>query len=154
MTIRLLAAGRPADRELLALHERYAQRIRRLGLRYEAEWVRVAATGGRGAADRQCREEARRMLERHAGHGSLVALDIHGQALSSEELAARIERWATPSATLLVGGPAGLHGTALEAATFRWSLSRLTLPHELVPVVVAEQLYRALTIRRGLPYHK
>ena len=67
---------------------------------------------------------------------------------------ARLERWATPRLTLVVGGPLGLHRKLLERADGRWSLSPLTFPHELVRGLVAEQLYRALTILRRVPYHK
>src|SRR4029079_4777981 len=77
-----------------------------------------------------------------------------GTQWSSEDVAARLEGWASPAACLVVGGPLGLHPSLLERASVRWSLSRLTFPHELVRVLVAEQLYRALSILRGLPYHR
>jgi 23S rRNA (pseudouridine1915-N3)-methyltransferase len=100
------------------------------------------------------RRESRALLELHDGRGTLVALDPRGRLLTSPELAERLERWATPRATFLVGGPLGLADEILRDAAVRWSLSPLTFPHELVPALLAEQLYRALCILRGSPYHK
>jgi 23S rRNA (pseudouridine1915-N3)-methyltransferase len=85
-----------------------------------------------------------------------VALARQGSAWTSTELARRLEAWqreARPVA-LAIGGSRGLAGDLLAAATDRWSLGPLTLPHELARVVVVEQLYRASTILRGEPYHK
>jgi 23S rRNA (pseudouridine1915-N3)-methyltransferase len=56
--------------------------------------------------------------------------------------------------TLVIGGPTGLHEGLVERADGAWSLSRLTFPHELVRAIVAEQLYRAATLLRNIPYHK
>ena len=84
----------------------------------------------------------------------LIALDAAGRLFDSETLAEHIESWTTPAATLLIGGPLGLHSSIGEKAQLQWSLSPLTFPHELMRVLVAEQLYRALTILRGVPYHK
>jgi 23S rRNA (pseudouridine1915-N3)-methyltransferase len=84
----------------------------------------------------------------------VVALDRSGALLDSEELARMLERWANPAATFLVGGPLGLHRTVFEGSDRVWSLSPLTFPHEIARALVAEQLYRAVTILRGVPYHK
>ena len=101
-------------------------------------------------------EEAERLLARRPAGSRLVALARQGAGWSSEELARRMERWtheARPVA-LAIGGSHGLAPDLLSAAADRWSLGPLTLPHELARVVVAEQLYRAVTILRGEPYHK
>ena len=66
--------------------------------------------------------------------------------LDSRELSRLLERWATPRATFVIGGPLGLEREFSAEAGARWSLSALTFPHELARVLVAEQLYRALTI--------
>ncbi len=74
----------------------------------------------------------------------------------ASDLARRLERWETDGRPLafLIGGSTGLDPDLVAKADARWSLGPLTLPHELARVVVAEQLYRAGTIRRGEPYHK
>jgi len=95
------------------------------------------------------------ILER-AGKDYLVALVIAGEQLTSPALAQFLEQRAqqTPEICLLIGGPEGLPQAVVEAANYRWSLSKLTLPHDLAMVVVLEALYRASTITAGHPYHK
>jgi 23S rRNA (pseudouridine1915-N3)-methyltransferase len=86
----------------------------------------------------------------------VVALDIAGKSMSTEQvsvwLAERL-RDARPLA-LLIGGPDGLAPSCREKADFTWSLSPLTLPHALARVVVAEQIYRAMSLLAGHPYHR
>ncbi len=154
MKTRLFCVGKPRDPAACRLHDDYARRLGRLGLRHESDHVADVRAGGRYTDEHAREREAASLLERSGGGGTLVALDRQGEQWSSRELADRIERWATPQLTLVIGGPTGLHASVLERAGFRWSLSRLTFPHELVRVLVVEQLYRALTLRRGLPYHK
>lgn len=154
MRIRLLSVGKPRDPIASRLHDEYAERIRNLGVRYETDWVADVKPGGRFSDDHVMAREARGLLERVDGRGTLVALDAGGEMLTSRQLADVIERWATPRLTLVVGGPLGLHASLLARADRSWSLSTLTFPHELVRGLVTEQLYRAVSIRRGVPYHK
>ncbi|HMD72559.1 MAG TPA: 23S rRNA (pseudouridine(1915)-N(3))-methyltransferase RlmH [Steroidobacteraceae bacterium] len=86
----------------------------------------------------------------------VVALDVGGNAMSTEQLSvwlARRMQEGRPLA-LLIGGPDGLAPEALSRADQQWSLSPLTLPHALVRVIVAEQLYRATSLLAGHPYHR
>ena len=84
------------------------------------------------------------------------ALDVTGREYSSEELAAELKQWLQDGrdVALLVGGPDGLAAACLARAERRWSLSRLTLPHMLVRILVAEQLYRSWSLLHGHPYHR
>ena len=154
MKVRLLCVGRPRDRRLIALHDDYAERIRRLGGRYETAWVPEVRAGTKYSDDHVREREGHALLEARESGSLLVALDRRGAMMTTEELASRIERWLTPRAEIVIGGPLGLHAGVLNAADHRWSLSPLTYPHELVRVIVAEQVYRALALVRGLPYHK
>lgn len=154
LKLQLICVGKPADRALDALHDRYASRLSRLGARYASVWVPDVRAGGRYTEEHAREREGRSVLEAARDRGRLVALDRSGELFDSETLAARIETWASPQCSIAIGGPLGLHGEVLRRADHVWSLSPLTLPHELVRVVVAEQLYRALSIRRGLPYHR
>ena len=89
--------------------------------------------------------------------GRIWALDERGKQMSSEELAKALGdlmRSGEAGLTLVIGGADGLGDEMRERAHFVWSLSRLTLPHRLVRVVLLEQLYRALSIIRGEPYHR
>jgi 23S rRNA (pseudouridine1915-N3)-methyltransferase len=90
------------------------------------------------------------------GNGYKAALAIEGRQLSSPELAKFLEKRALDGRELcfIIGGPEGLPQSVTSAADFAWSLSKLTLPHDLAMVVLAETLYRAGTINAGQPYHK
>jgi len=85
----------------------------------------------------------------------VFALTIDGKPRSSEELAARIEELAgrVPELAFIIGGADGIPADVVAAAHERLSLSRMTLPHRLARLVLVEQLYRAMTIRKGEPYH-
>lgn len=100
--------------------------------------------------------EGEALLRRAGRDCHLVALDIGGSALSTGQLADRLAEWRMGGrdVCLLIGGPDGLSHTCIDAAAERWSLSPLTLPHPLVRIVVAEQLYRAWSIAAGHPYHR
>jgi 23S rRNA (pseudouridine1915-N3)-methyltransferase len=86
----------------------------------------------------------------------VIALDVGGRRLSTEDLAGRLKAWqmSGDNYSLLIGGPDGLSEDCLARADQRWSLSDLTLPHPLVRVLLAEQLYRAWTITVNHPYHR
>jgi len=148
----LLAVGklRPAYR---AACDDYLRRLGRHAKVHEVE-VREAARAPTRAV--QQAEEAKRLRDRIPDRARTVALARGGKGWSSADLAGRLERWEAEGRPLafLIGGSTGLDGDLLRHADERWSLGPLTLPHELARVVVAEQLYRAGTIRRGEPYHK
>jgi 23S rRNA (pseudouridine1915-N3)-methyltransferase len=101
--------------------------------------------------------EAERIEAALAPGERVIALDGGGRSLSSEALADRLEQarmTAVPAWCFVIGGPSGLHARVLERADERWSLSSFTLPHRLARLVLSEQIYRAVTILRGEPYHK
>jgi 23S rRNA (pseudouridine1915-N3)-methyltransferase len=86
-----------------------------------------------------------------------VLLDPAGSEWTSPELATEVLRWqdgGTKEVTFIVGGPSGVSSALSARVSKRWSLSRLTLTHEMARVVLLEQLYRAYTIIHGLPYQK
>ena len=154
MRIRLLCVGKPRESLCAGLHDEYAERLTRLGVRYETASVGEVRPGSRYSDDHVREREAQALLDRLDGKETVVALDENGELFDSRQLAEALERWATPRATLIVGGPLGLHTSVLERANHRWSLSPLTFPHELARALAAEQLYRAVTLKRGIPYHK
>lgn len=90
------------------------------------------------------------------GNAYRVALEIEGTNFSSPQLAAFLEKQALGGREVcfVIGGPEGLPQTVRAACETQWSLSKLTLPHDLAMVVTAEALYRASTITAGHPYHK
>ena len=102
------------------------------------------------------RDEGQRIIKALKSGTHLVALDERGEELTSVELATRLGSWRERHGhvSLAVGGADGFDAQVLGAAAERWSLSRLTLPHLFVQVVVAEQIYRAASILAGHPYHR
>lgn len=99
--------------------------------------------------------EAKRILEA-AGRDYLVVLDEHGQEASTVQLAERMQKWMGEGRdiALVVGGADGLHQDVKMRADWLWSLSRLTLPHAMVRVLLTEQLYRAWSVINNHPYHR
>lgn len=100
--------------------------------------------------------EGEKMLAVLKPGATVIALDSQGTLWSTEELALRLQGWQQTSKRLdfLIGGPDGLAPACLKHAQGRWSLSPLTLPHLLVRVLLAEQLYRAWSVLQNHPYHK
>ena len=101
--------------------------------------------------------EARLLLERIEPGSVVWVLDREGALLLSTDFARRIktlQALGTRRLTLLIGGADGLDATCIARADFRWSLSPLTFLHEMTRLIVLEQLFRAIKINRGEPYHR
>ena len=100
--------------------------------------------------------ESRALYEAMPVRARVVALDVRGHAWSTEKLAANLEQWMQEGRDVgfMIGGPDGIEADIMNRADDRWSLGPLTLPHPLVRVVLAEQLYRAWTITQNHPYHR
>jgi 23S rRNA (pseudouridine1915-N3)-methyltransferase len=152
--MRLVAAGTRMPAWVDAGVADYAARLRG---DYRLELVEIdlgRRTGGDAA--RAIESEGARMLAGAGPRAGLVALQVGGRALGSEQLARWLgERAATGEPlAFCIGGPDGLAPAVDARAVLRWSLSPLTLPHGLARVVVAEALYRAVSILKGLPYHR
>lgn len=116
-----------------------------------------AAHQGRGVSAERAREvEGDRLLAALPGRATVIALDERGEPWTTAALARELRGWLASGSdvALLVGGAEGLAPGCLTRAARRWSLSPLTLPHMLVRVVVAEQVYRAWSLQAGHPYHR
>jgi 23S rRNA (pseudouridine1915-N3)-methyltransferase len=132
----------------------YAERLRGTALRLrEVEAAR--RTEGADVA-RLLADEGKRLLAAVPKDARVIALDRIGKAITTQQIAAAMRDWRQEGrdVAFLIGGPEGLPDECLAAAGERWSLSVLTLPHPLVRLVLAEQLYRAWSILEGLPYHR
>lgn len=154
MRARLICVGKPKNLHANALYDDFADRIGKLGLEFSQQWVAEERSGGRYSDDHVMERESRRLLAMVEKGVRLVALDRRGRQFESEHLAPLLQRWTTPAAAFVLGGPLGHDGDLLDQADEVWSLGPLTLPHELARVVAAEQIYRAMTLIRGVPYHK
>lgn len=158
MRIDICAVGRMKqgpERELAARYlERAAAAGRTLGL---SGFIvsEIAESRASSAAARKS-EEGRALAEQAAGT-VLVALDEHGRSMGSAEFAQRIARWrdeGRPALSFAIGGADGLDPALVKSAELALSFSPLTWPHQLVRIMLAEQLYRVTTILSGHPYHR
>lgn len=136
-------------------YEEYARRLPAdCGLRL----VEIpAGKRGKGAdIARITQQEGEKMLAALPKGARVVVLDVKGRPWSTEVLSQELDAWRHDGrdVALLVGGPEGLAPECVARAEQRWSLSNLTLPHPLVRIVVAEQLYRAWSILHNHPYHR
>ena len=136
-------------------YDEYAKRLPR-----ECELVlKEVAPGKRGKNSdvaRIVKDEGDRMQAAIPQGAHIVTLDMPGKPWTTPELALAMQRWMAcgQNVALLIGGPEGLSDSAKQLARESWSLSRLTFPHPLVRIVVAEQLYRAWSIIHNHPYHR
>lgn len=118
--------------------------------------ITPAKRGKSGSASQWMREEGDRLLSQIPDNHHVVALDVKGKSWTTEQLAEQLKNWLADGrdVSLLVGGPDGMDQRCLQRADQTWSLSPLTLPHPLVRIVMAEQLYRAWTVLQNHPYHR
>jgi 23S rRNA (pseudouridine1915-N3)-methyltransferase len=166
MKIQLLSVGRRMPRWVDEAFAEYAKRLPpscslslteiEPALRQRPGKRSQYSTASPAQRERIIATEGERILKALPTSALTVALDARGQMWSTEALAAELERWLAGGrdVALLVGGADGLDPRCLARAEQRWSLSRLTFPHPLVRVILAEQIYRAWSILQGHPYHR
>ena len=159
MRIGILAVGRMKqgpERELVARYlDRAAASGKSLGLTGFAVAELVESRASSPAARKT--EEARALHEHLPGTGTLVALDERGALMGSDDFAKKLGRWrddGVQNLSFVIGGADGLDPGFVRSATLILSFSPLTWPHQLVRIMLAEQLYRATTILSGHPYHR
>jgi 23S rRNA (pseudouridine1915-N3)-methyltransferase len=159
MRVSLIAVGRLKDSAERGLADRYIERFDRLGRGIglgPVEQIELGESRKDNAAARRA-DEADAMLARVPDGGRVVVLDAGGKQLSSEEFGALIGAWRDAGVSrscFLIGGPDGQGEAVTAAADLTLSLGRMTLPHGLARIVLAEQLYRSATILAGHPYHR
>ncbi len=150
MKFRFIWIGKTRDAHIRALVDEYLKRLSRFA-KFEITELKESA------ANEGSREEGKRILAALRDGALIILLDVAGREWSSHELAAEIEDWQQASQKeiiFIIGGQDGVSEDVIKRAKIRWSLSRLTLTHEMARVVLIEQLYRAYTIIHGLPYQK
>jgi 23S rRNA (pseudouridine1915-N3)-methyltransferase len=143
MKLHIITIGKPKLAYAVAGWNEYLGRLERL------HGVRVTHL-----ADKYANDPAK--IRETTSGSYLVALEITGSDLNSHDLAdfLRTRELEAREVSFIIGGPDGLPQTIREAADYRWSLSRLTLPHDLAMVMTLEALFRASTLNAGLPYHR
>ncbi len=155
MRIRLIAVGTKMPDWVATGFNEYAKRLPN-ELKLEIVEIPLGQRGKGADIKKAIAKEARQIMAAIAPSDRVVALEVTGNSWSTEQLAENLSDWqmSGDNLALLVGGPDGLARECLERAQQKWSLSRLTFPHPLVRVVVAEQLYRAWTLLNNHPYHR
>jgi 23S rRNA (pseudouridine1915-N3)-methyltransferase len=154
MKLSLWSVGKPHEPHVKSGIELFTKRLSHY---FPVEWQIIPPPKGAGLSqtDQKAREASSiRALLKEGDY--LVALDEGGTALTSEGLSAFVQQRASGSSrrvVFLIGGAYGIDQTILKEASFRWSLSPLTFPHQLVRLILSEQLYRACTILRNEKYH-
>jgi 23S rRNA (pseudouridine1915-N3)-methyltransferase len=154
MKLRILAVGHKMP---AWVEQGCAEYLKRMPREAAVELVEIKPdkrAAGKGG-DQVREAEAERLLEA-AGRDYLIVLDEHGKEPTTLQLAERMQQWMQDGrdVALVIGGADGLHQKVLQAADWQWSLSRLTLPHGMVRVMLAEQLYRAWSVINNHPYHR
>ncbi len=155
MKARLIAVGERAPDWVAIGYADYAKRLSHW-LPLELVEIALGLRGKNRDPARATSDEGSRVLTALPKSAHIVALDGNGKMFSSEQLAQRLEHWRGQGHDLafLIGGPEGHAPDVLAAAHETWSLGPLTLPHMLVRLVVAEQLYRAASMLANHPYHR
>ena len=152
MRFRIIWPGKTKDARLRALIEDYSERL--------SHFVRCEVTELRelGRVDKTgIAKETKRISDGLRSGAVTVLLDPGGSEWTSQQLADQVRSWESSGikeVAFIVGGPNGVAPELVARADKRWSLSRLTLTHEMARVLLLEQLYRAYTIVHGLPYQK
>ena len=159
MQVRIIGVGKVRERYLQEGIREYLARIRPY---FRVEFIDVRAekippepTPGEDAAILE--REGERLLSAARGSGVIVLLDIAGEPWSSSDLADRIRAWVMEghsTVSFLIGGPLGVSERVRTGAQHTVSLSRMTFPHQMVRLILLEQIYRAARIHHGDPYHK
>ncbi len=150
MAIKIVAIGKKHDAWIGDGVKHYQDRLKRP---FDTEWVLLPHSALQDAAARQ--EESERILSRLNDRDFVVLLDERGDEIDSPRLAGLLDSTftASRSVVMVVGGAYGVDDRVHQRADFVWSLSPLVFPHQLVRLILAEQLYRAQQITAGHPYH-
>lgn len=153
MALRALAVGRKHESWVAEGIARYEKRLKKP---FDLSWQLIAHSAREGDAARD--EESGRLLDRLTGkHGNdyVILLDERGKALDSPGLATRLQQPldSARTITVIIGGAYGVNQAVHARADLVWSLSPLVFPHQLVRLILAEQLYRSQEIAGHRPYH-
>lgn len=155
MQLLVAAVGQRMPRWVNEAWTEYARRMPP-GLSLSLREIPLARRGKNADTKRLTSVESKALQAAIPNRSMTIALDVKGQSWSTEKLASNLQDWMGDGRDVgfMIGGPDGIDSDVMQTADLRWSLGPLTLPHPLVRVVLAEQIYRAWTITQNHPYHR
>jgi len=155
MVIHFITVGQKMPKWVQDGYAEYAKRLPK-SCAIKLVELPMAQRGKTGSADKYKAEEAKKILAAMPKGAQLIVLDEHGQQVTTKGLALKLEDWLASGqdVALVVGGPDGLEQSLIQQAQWKWGLSKLTMPHPMVRILVAEQIYRAYSVINNHPYHR
>lgn len=155
MKIRILSLGEKPPKWVSEGYDEYKKRLSK-SIPLELIELPIAKRTKTGNPKLWMEQEAKTILTKLNDSDHLVILDVNSKIISTEELAEKMQNWKfnSPNVVILIGGPDGIDQSIKNIAKEKISISKMTFPHPLVRIIIAEQLYRAYTILEGHPYHK
>lgn len=158
MKIRIITIGQKMPHWVIDAFDDYLKRIQPFVQTQLIELPMAKRGKNDTPADilKYCQTEGEAILNTLKDNEILIALEVKGRELSTEQLAETMQNWTLngQDIALAIGGPDGLSDAVRKKAQWHWSLSKLTLPHPLVRIMLIEQLYRAMSINHNHPYHR
>ena len=152
MRVRIISVGRKSGKAVYELSEEYEKRIRS---EFNITWQIITPVSGKMSLGQQKDLESKAILNNLSNDERVVLLDETGRLMNNEELAEIIDYWQVHNnqVAFIIGGAYGVNEDVKQRADLIWSFSKLVFPHELVRVLLVEQLYRSQAILKRLPYH-
>ena len=157
--IRIIAIGKLKEKAFLALVEEYAKRIR-LFSKFEIVEVsdqKIPQNASLKEEQMVLLKEGRDVLSKIKEDEYVILMDLHGKTMDSEEFSRTLDKLfvsGKSNVTFVIGGSLGVSEELVARSDLRFKMSDLTFPHQLVRILLVEQIYRAFTITKGITYHK
>lgn len=150
--IKIISVGSKPDKNLKDLIDSYSKK---LSNQFDVDWINVKAEKKFNSTSQKKEYEAKKITA-FIENSFVVAMDESGQLYKTKEFTNKMTGWIQnyPSLTFIIGGADGIHQTLINKADFILSLSRMTFPHQLVKLLLSEQLYRCSAILNNHPYHR
>ena len=155
MKIKILSLGEKPPKWVTEGYDEYKKRLSK-SIPLELIELPIAKRTKTSNPDLWMKQEAKTIISKLNSNEYLVILDVASKVISTEDLAEKMHNWQQNSLNIviLIGGPDGIDKSIRDIAKEKISLSKMTFPHAIVRIIIAEQLYRAYTILKNHPYHK
>jgi 23S rRNA (pseudouridine1915-N3)-methyltransferase len=152
LKIKIISIGNSPPKLIQGILLKYTSRF---DAHFKIELLEIKSEKNIKSIEQKKLQEAQKILK-FIDNDFIVSLDENGSPWSSKDLSENLSKWmqSFPKVTFIIGGADGLDKKIIEDSNLVWSLSKLTLPHNLVKIILVEQLYRASTILNNHPYHR